>query len=509
MFDGDIAGLNDHPTSNDSTCFSLWRAKNQQKGALVATWDETWFTDADDRWKTLYRAQPDPTVLGGSYYWYLLEARLGRGGCDANGIPLQSPASAALNAFKVRSSRGDDPMWREGPWIEGSGPGYGGGAVSFIARDSVGGIAVRHTTGLLAPDTTYDGEPIFDFWIDVGNNPVEITLSEADADFTADGDMGACPGFTDPLLIDEKVPASAVGENGSIDYRLFWSGDFSQPAYHICDPSGGYDSTNPASFETRTFPTEGKPGLWLWEWRDVYTENNILVDPVSGSPLAFAVFGSPPPRGGRPPVGSAKPIGQWTNDPASMGPWLPLTVGEGSNSISIDMLDDALGLLAGGWPIAAGKKVTVCHHAPGNWSNMHAITVGAPAAAAHLAHGDDLRPPRLMARLKAEILVALLNIEAGSANGEDLRAAFVYGREENVGAVLDEAQAAVTDMTSACKLPLDQLDRLDLLVRLLGSINGGSVTWLPRPARASSPPTPFLPRARNAILRPHEHGVGY
>src|SRR5262245_632952 len=37
-------------------------------------------------------------------------------------------------------------------------------------------------------------------------------------------------------------------------------------------------------------------------------------------------------------------------------------------------------------------KVTICHIPPGNPSNAHTITVGAPAVAAHLAHGDTLGP---------------------------------------------------------------------------------------------------------------------
>ena len=37
-------------------------------------------------------------------------------------------------------------------------------------------------------------------------------------------------------------------------------------------------------------------------------------------------------------------------------------------------------------------KVTLCHIPPGNPANRHTITVGDPAAAAHLAHGDYLGP---------------------------------------------------------------------------------------------------------------------
>jgi hypothetical protein len=41
--------------------------------------------------------------------------------------------------------------------------------------------------------------------------------------------------------------------------------------------------------------------------------------------------------------------------------------------------------------LGAGRnKVTICHIPPGNPDNAHEITVGEPAVAAHLAHGDDL-----------------------------------------------------------------------------------------------------------------------
>lgn len=37
---------------------------------------------------------------------------------------------------------------------------------------------------------------------------------------------------------------------------------------------------------------------------------------------------------------------------------------------------------------STAEKVTICHVPPGNPSNAHTITVGAPAVDAHLAHGD-------------------------------------------------------------------------------------------------------------------------
>ena len=47
----------------------------------------------------------------------------------------------------------------------------------------------------------------------------------------------------------------------------------------------------------------------------------------------------------------------------------------------------------GGVTQSAGvEKVTICHIPPGNPENAHLITVGAPAVAAHVAHGDP-EPP--------------------------------------------------------------------------------------------------------------------
>lgn len=38
----------------------------------------------------------------------------------------------------------------------------------------------------------------------------------------------------------------------------------------------------------------------------------------------------------------------------------------------------------------SGKFITICHIPPGNHANAHTITVGVPAMAAHVRHGDTL-----------------------------------------------------------------------------------------------------------------------
>jgi hypothetical protein len=41
---------------------------------------------------------------------------------------------------------------------------------------------------------------------------------------------------------------------------------------------------------------------------------------------------------------------------------------------------------------AGSQKVIICHIPPGNPANAHTIVVGAPAEAAHMAHGDTAGP---------------------------------------------------------------------------------------------------------------------
>ena len=43
-------------------------------------------------------------------------------------------------------------------------------------------------------------------------------------------------------------------------------------------------------------------------------------------------------------------------------------------------------------PALAANKVTLCHVPPGNPGKAHTITVGEPAVAAHMRHGDYLGP---------------------------------------------------------------------------------------------------------------------
>ncbi|NPC46780.1 hypothetical protein D7Y27_08025 [Corallococcus sp. AB004] len=59
--------------------------------------------------------------------------------------------------------------------------------------------------------------------------------------------------------------------------------------------------------------------------------------------------------------------------------------------------DDNLGGAAGEAPAADGGTapggntgITLCHIPPGNPANAHTITVGVPAVAAHLRHGDTV-----------------------------------------------------------------------------------------------------------------------
>ncbi|MBN8231789.1 hypothetical protein JYK02_30185 [Corallococcus macrosporus] len=76
-----------------------------------------------------------------------------------------------------------------------------------------------------------------------------------------------------------------------------------------------------------------------------------------------------------------------------------LSMGCGGPTVSEDPSlatgGDNLGGAASEVPLADGGtapdgRVTICHIPPGNPANAHSITVGAPAATAHLRHGDRL-----------------------------------------------------------------------------------------------------------------------
>ena len=60
------------------------------------------------------------------------------------------------------------------------------------------------------------------------------------------------------------------------------------------------------------------------------------------------------------------------------------------NSSEADFQD--LGILISLREASSDDKVTICHIPPGNPDNAHTLSVGAPAVAAHLAHGDTLGP---------------------------------------------------------------------------------------------------------------------
>ena len=71
---------------------------------------------------------------------------------------------------------------------------------------------------------------------------------------------------------------------------------------------------------------------------------------------------------------------------------LTSAVAEWSRAIFESVLDSDAAGKSGKSSKKSGKggKVTICHKPPGNPSNMHTISVGAPATDAHLAHGDKL-----------------------------------------------------------------------------------------------------------------------
>lgn len=62
------------------------------------------------------------------------------------------------------------------------------------------------------------------------------------------------------------------------------------------------------------------------------------------------------------------------------------------------------------------KKITICHIPPGNPTARHTITVGVPAAKAHLAHGDTLGPCEGVLDKKDKTPPVISNISATSTS---------------------------------------------------------------------------------------------
>lgn len=475
VFDGGMEGSDDVSGSpDDNTCFALYKAPGQVKGALVKQWDKSFFTGANNAWKSL-GSFTTSVPQGESYDWYLLEVKLGTGGCNSLG-----PAAASINPFKVRMTLGTDPAGAEGLLVEGNGsdPSEPLGQISFRGVDSYGPSTPDGAFGDDVPDTTYDGT--FQFLIYAGDNPTGITVTEADADYSLDGQTGACSGYSDPITQDAQIPGVAVGANQYTSYSLlWWNGSSWETEQKVCDPSGQY---TPGTEETEERHFQIPPGgaaWWSWAWDSIWVHNNVLVFPVTASPAPYAVFGKRPPVGQRAPIGASRTVEYWSNASSEIVSKLPIVLGTTNAAVNVTTTSQAAAILAGllGPGSSSGEKLTVCH-------KEKAITIDKHALPAHLAHGDDTTRPQAMAALLAQLLAAKLNVQRCDGFGQDLASAFLYGREETVAQVLAQSDSAVLLTDEMCALTATDVAKIKDLSALLGMVNKGSLSRIPRNPRA-------------------------
>jgi hypothetical protein len=97
---------------------------------------------------------------------------------------------------------------------------------------------------------------------------------------------------------------------------------------------------------------------------------------------------------------------------------------------------------------AGVAKVTICHIPPGNPGNAHTITVGEPAVAAHVAHGDTIGPCSGSPELTAHLVVIkhVINDDGGYAEAGDFTIT-VSGVTVEGGNAFPGAEAPGTNLT--------------------------------------------------------------
>ena len=512
VFDGETEGYNDQGwLGDDNTCFSLYRAPdNQVQPGPIGYWDKSDFADSDNAWKTIFKEPPD--AMGEWVHTYKLLVKLGTGSCVMNQgqwVPSGPADPNAVNAFKVRTTYYPEAEYYEGLYLEGSDPTWlwSGGQASIVGRDAAGPAAVSSGTSNPVPDTSYDGE--FSFYILPTDNVSGLTIREADADFQLDGEKGPCPGWDDPIVDDPAIPGVAAGANDSIQYAIdrYWEYDTVQhnfeweTVFTICDPSGNWDGATDEIEERHFTMPAGYAPVWRWRWSNVYAQNNILLEPVTASPAGYAMAGAEHFRP-RAPRGSGRPIDYWLENLAETQTMLPVTLGESDASIQVDTVADAVGILdqapSQGAGNGHGHKVSICHYPPGNPKHVRLITVGESAIPGHLAHGDDIARPQLSSELLSELLAAKLGVERAAMRGQNLLDAFLYGREETVAQVIEEADAILPRADAVCAVSDADLERMEELVLLLRAINEGSITFIPR--GQAKGPTSSLKQSRKPRL---------
>lgn len=469
VFDGDQSGTFDtneiaNPApSTARTCFDLYSTTdkaNPDNATPDFRVESTTLSDA--AWADVYSGNVFGTASGSGAHFYILDVYLTDGPC---GKPLVPVTAGLTNPFKVRATGQVSTIAND---------------FSFRAGDLAGPFAIGPLADTPLVDTTYDGT--FRFFADVGSASEHITLRDADADVLVDDD---------PAVVgqrgagDIKADGVATGASTDIRYDVFDPAGTSR--FANTNPSGNNDDASITDVEESEVDVAGDPGSWEWRWSGVHVMNNVRLWAPFGSPVKLELFGEPLAR--LSPSG-ARPRDFWRS--ASLRRFLPIRLGGSGHRCDRGVRDPrtAIAILTGRDPDFGGAnehKAAVCHDGKkghhghhghhGHGDRMQLLTVAASALAAHLAHGDELAGPRAISELAAELLAAKLNVRAGRRRGEDLLAAYVYGRDIAVGDVLEAANDALVIGDAMCGLTDEELEEIAALTVLLAAINHAEVTF--------------------------------
>jgi len=460
LFDGDMSLGSKWDVGDPAgvtTCYNLWFLPEADPASpnvqLIAARSSGEFED--DKWERLtVEERVDNQAYSASstvdYSYYMLDVYLANNG---DCYDLSQVTVPVINPFKVRST-GQISM--------------GSGDLAFLGGDVAGDfVSTDKPSDQVIRDTTYDGDFMFWFYVPPGNT--EALLDDADADIRIDDVPDGTRGPN-----DIKADGVATGVSDTISYRVYDANG--NVVLTNTNPSGNNDgATQTDREELKAAVAEG---WWIWNWRGVYTHNDVRIWVPFASPTQYAMFTRQ--SDWRSPSIAISPDG-WIVEGVEQA-LLPTTLGSGNNAIVVATVVQAEAMLSGTNPACGGAppgKQTVCHGIALGSGKTKLITIADAAVPAHLAHGDDVGAPALMSELATELLAAKLNISAANKIGQRLEEASVYGATLTVSEVVVRADAVVRAGVTLCSLSSGDREEINELLALLRSINAGFVTFVP------------------------------
>ena len=493
IFDGDLFGSHDTVVTGGKatrTCYALYADPDQdgtgESSTPLVMKENTQFVN--NAWGSMLDVPVDtgPTlefdaahVPGssteiGNRYSYLLRVFISTAPC---GDPIVAPTDPIVNAIKIRANGAIDFVSSVEP-INGI-----GGAVSIRGSDSNGAFSAPdsctpQTCSVLYTqdvDTTYDGSWDFSISTAATADPSSPTLSDI---WLADADADS--------TLDEVAPGNATGANAEINFKvteITETGNVLSTLFQPSHPSGQFTSSVEPCVGYDIFPISPAtelPPLLAWEWTQVLTHNNIWLSvPTTQPPKCVNAAAA----------GARTTSHHSTADIANLVATLPLHGGQRrfhilettASPTEFWSSTQAGGRIATVLPVRLGEA-TGCG-SPGLpvVSVQQALSI--LKAPVRLPHPDSRSST--IKQLQAELLVAKLNWTRGQQLGEDIGRAFLYGTTNRVADVVARADATLSHICSKAtdaRGDSDQqpsLEELTAVLRLLRSINAGSVSYWP------------------------------